>query len=99
MMDVTRGSRGELVIRVEGTFDSTEASRLAGWLREVPVDEALVVDFGGTRHCHDFGLAAIANELGGRSQVTVRGISRHQEKLLRYFGVELGGSVPSRAAG
>ena len=98
-MDVTRGARGEVVIRVEGTFDSTEAGRLAGWLREVPTQEQLVVDFGGVRHVHDFGLAAIAEELAGRERVTVRGLSRHQEKLLRYFGVEVRVPAASRAAG
>jgi hypothetical protein len=100
MMDVTRGSQGEVVIRFEGTFDSSEASRLAGWLREVPVQEPLVVDFGAARDCHDHGLAAIASALTGRTQVTVRGLSRHQEKLLRYFGLDLGGpSGPRQAAG
>jgi hypothetical protein len=99
MMDVTRGARGEVVIRVAGTFDSTEAGRLAGWLREVPAHEPLVVDFGGVGHVHDFGLAAIAEELAGRDGVTVRGLSRHQEKLLRYFGVEVRVPAASRAAG
>jgi len=35
-MDVTRGPGGEVVIRIDGPFDAKAASRLAGWLREVP---------------------------------------------------------------
>ncbi len=89
MMDVTHGARGEVVVRVDGTFDETAVSRLNGWLREIPADEPLVVDLCGARECHDFGLAAIAGALAGRGQLVVRGLSHHQEKLLRYFGVEL----------
>ena len=99
MMDVTRGARGEVTIRVEGDFDSTEAGRLVGWLREVPPHEPLVIDFAGARHRHDFGLATFAGELAGRTQLTVRGLSRHHEKLLRYFGVELREPEEIRAAG
>lgn len=87
-MDVTR-MRGEVTIRVEGEFDSGEACRLVGWLREVPQHERLVLDFSAARHCQDFGLATIAGELTGRSEVRVRGLSLHQQKLLGYFGVEL----------
>jgi hypothetical protein len=99
MMDVTRGARGEVVIRVEGTFDTPAAARLAAWLRELPPADPVVVDFGGARDCRDFALAAIAEELTLRERVTVRGISRHQEKLLRYFGVELSAARADRAAG
>lgn len=98
MMDVTRGARGEVVIRIDGAFDATAAGRLAGWLREVPQHEALVIEFG--RECQDFGLAQIAAELATRPHLVVRGLSRHQEKLLRYLGVELAAGEPvERAAG
>jgi hypothetical protein len=97
MMDVTR-ARGSLTIRVEGDFDSTEACRLAGWLKEVPADEPVVLDFAGARTCQDFGLATVAHELTGRHSVTVRGLTRHQEKLLGYFGLALR-AAPTRAAG
>jgi hypothetical protein len=99
MMDLMRGARGEMTIRVDGHFGSTEVHRLAGWLREVPVEEPLVVDFRAG-HCEDRGLATLAGELKGRTGVTVRGLSRHQEKLLRYLGVDLRAPYgASRAAG
>jgi hypothetical protein len=98
MMDVGRGPRDEVVIRIDGTFDAKAAARLAGWLREVPAHEPVVVEFG--RDCLDLGLAAVAGELAARESLVVRGLSHHQQKLLRYLGVELdGGAAGERAAG
>ena len=98
-MDVTRGARGEVTVRVEGDFGSGEASRLVGWLREVAPHEPLVLDFVGARLTHDFGLAAVAGELTARTHVSVRGLSRHQERILRYFGVDLRPSGVGQVAG
>ena len=92
-MDVSRGSRGEVVIRVDGTFDGLAATRLAGWLVEVPPGDPLVVDFSGVRECQDLALAALARGLTARGgRLAVGGLTRHQERVLRYFGVELGHS-------
>lgn len=89
-MEVSRGTRGELVIRVEGTFDGRAATRLAGWLVEVPAGEPLKVDFSGVRECEDLAFAALARALTGRGgHLAVGGLTRHQERLLRYFGVDL----------
>jgi hypothetical protein len=89
MMDVTRGTRGEVVIRMDGAFDAKAATRLAGWLAEVPPDGTLVLDFSAVRDCQDFGLAAVAADLAVRERLVVRGLTRHQERMLRYFGVNL----------
>ena len=89
MMDVTRSAHGEVVIRISGTFDAKVASRLAGWLVEVSPEDPLVVDFTQVRACQDFGLAAVAPGLAGRQRLVLRGLSRHQERMLKYFGVEL----------
>lgn len=91
-MDVTRGARGELIIRIAGTFDGTAASRLNGWLGEISSGDELVVDFSQVRDCHDFGLAAVARDLAGRGpHLQLRGLTRHQQRMLRYFGLDLGG--------
>jgi hypothetical protein len=95
-MDVTRGPRDEVVIRIAGTFDAAAALRLSAWLREVPARDPVVVEFG--RDCLDLGLAAVAGELARREVLVVRGLSHHQQKLLRYLGVELEGRE-IRAAG
>jgi anti-anti-sigma regulatory factor len=89
MMDVTRGSQGEVVIRIDGRFDAKDASRLSGWLVEVPRDDALVLDFTQVRECEDFGLAQLASDLASRGHLLVRGLTRHQERMLRYLGVDL----------
>jgi hypothetical protein len=99
MMDVTRGPRGEFLIRIDGVFDTDAARRLGAWMREVPADQAVVLEFGG-RDCLDLGLAAVAGDLAAREQLIVVGLSRHQERLLAYLGVELGrGSAPAQATG
>ena len=99
MMDVMRGAQGEVVIRIDGTFDAKAASRLAGWLVEVPRDDVLVLDFTQVRACEDFGLASVADDLGARGHLVVRGLTRHQERMLRYLGVELEKTVEVFAAG
>ena len=89
MMDVTRGVHGEVVIRIGGAFDRTAASRLEGWLGELSVTEPVVVDFSAVRDCEDYGLASVAPGLASHGQLVVRGLTRHQERMLRYFGVNL----------
>jgi hypothetical protein len=89
MMDVTRGAQGEVVIRIDGTFDGKAATRLQGWLVEVPSSDPLVLDFTQVRACEDFGLASVARNLVSRDRLVVRGLTRHQERMLRYLGVEL----------
>jgi anti-anti-sigma regulatory factor len=88
MMDVTRGAHGEVLIRLEGTFDAAVAGRLSGWLHEVPETDPLVIDFSGVRTCQDFGLAAVARDLAARGQLVLRGLTLHQQRMLRYCGVE-----------
>jgi len=92
MMDLSRSDGGEVVIRVEGTFDRNAAVRLARHLCDLPPAAPLVIDFSQVDHFHDVGVAAVAKELAGHSGVAVRGLGRHQLRLLRYCGVEF----PSR---
>jgi hypothetical protein len=89
MMDVTHGAHGEVVIRLDGNFDAGAATRLSGWLVEVPAGHPLVLDFTQVRACEDFGLAAVARDLAARDALVVRGLNRHHERMLRYFGVRL----------
>ncbi len=88
-MDVTHGAHGEVVIRLDGNFDASAATRLSGWLVEVPSGEPLVLDFSQVRMCEAFGLAAVARDLAARDRLVVRGLTRHHERMLRYFGVKL----------
>jgi anti-anti-sigma regulatory factor len=96
MMDVTRGGEGEVVVRIDGAFDATAARRLRGWLVEIPRDDAVVLDFTHVRACDDFVLATFARELVARQHVVVQGLTRHHERMLRYFGVDLAALPGSR---
>lgn len=89
MMDVTHGAHGEVVIRLDGNFDASAATRLSGWLVEVPSGDPLVLDFSQVRTCEDCGLAAVARDLAARDRLELRGLNRHHERMLRYFGVNL----------
>ena len=89
MMDVERETRGQTVIRVDGTFDGQAAARLARRLGELTADE-VVIDFTHVEQFHDLGLATVARELAGHAGLRVRGLARHQLRLLRYCGVDLG---------
>ena len=90
MMDVTHGAHGEVVIHIDGNFDASAASRLSGWIVEVPSGQPLVLDFTQVKTCEPFGLAAVARDLAARNPVVVRGLTRHDERMLRYLGVKLG---------
>ncbi|HEX9050366.1 MAG TPA: STAS domain-containing protein [Anaeromyxobacter sp.] len=92
MMDVTHGAHGEVVVRLDGNFDAGAATRLSGWLVEISSDDPLVLDFSRVRTCEDFGLAAVAHDLAVRERLVIRGLTRHHERMLRYFGVKLDGA-------
>jgi hypothetical protein len=89
MMDVTRGDRGEVVIRVEGIFDRNAATRLARALCDLPAAASLVLDFTQADDLQDLCVAAMAKELAGHPRMALRGLGRHHLRLLRYCGVEL----------
>lgn len=89
MTEVTHGAHGEVVIHLDGNLDAGAAGRLAGWLVEVPTHQPLVLDFARVRICEESGLATVARHLAARERVAVRGLTRHQERVLRYLGMTL----------
>jgi anti-anti-sigma regulatory factor len=88
------------VIRLEGTFDVPAARLLENSLRRLSGHDAVRVDFTRVRHFNDFAVAVLAQALKtvGGAEVKVLGLSLHQVRLLRYFGVdpEVFRDVPSR---
>jgi hypothetical protein len=64
-----------------------EAQHFAGDPRPAKTDR--VVDLSHVAAFEDFALAVLAQELGPerRDRVTLRGLRRRQERILRYFGV------------
>lgn len=85
MVEQREGPGGEVVIRISGTFDEAAAAGLAASLLERPRGSSLIIDFTRARACEDHGLARLARELGARLRLEVRGLTRHQERLLRYL--------------
>ncbi len=86
-------SRDDVVLRLEGTFDSKSAAAL----REV-IDglagHPVVLDFTRVALFQDLAVPILAR---GLTHLPVRlvGLSRHPERLFRYFGV---GLAPAAAA-
>ncbi len=87
----------QVVIRVQGTFDAAAAERLARALESAPPDEVRV-DLSGIRELHDFGIATLAHALERHGHVAVTGLSQHQLRLLRYFGIDAGPATVGTAA-
>jgi hypothetical protein len=77
------------VIRLEGTFDLPAARLLENSLKRMSPDDGVRVDFGGVRQFNDFAVAVLAQAIKrAPSPVKVEGLSLHQVRLLRYFGVD-----------
>jgi anti-anti-sigma regulatory factor len=78
------------VIRLEGTFD-LPAARLLEYSLGRMKSEGVRVDFTGVRQFNDFAVAVLAQALkAAATGVRVEGLSMHQVRLLRYFGVDAG---------
>lgn len=80
------------VIRLEGTFDLPAARLLESSLTGMAENGGVRVDFTRVRHFNDFAVAVLAQALKRASEpgVKVEGLTLHQVRLLRYFGVDPG---------
>ncbi len=77
------------VIRLTNAFDGLAARHLEAMLARLEPGVRLRVDLTQVREFHDFGIAVLAQALTRcKAQVTLLGLSQHQVRLLRYFGVE-----------
>jgi hypothetical protein len=84
-------ARPEVVIHAEAVFDPVAACILGRVLAGISGPSVAVVDFGHCREVDAWALALLAQEIANAREVEVelRGLSRHQERVLRYFGVEI----------
>jgi anti-anti-sigma regulatory factor len=81
---------GELVLRLEGSFDAPEAGRVRQALRAAGRGAEVVLDFSRVEHYQDFAIALMASDLAGPEgpHIRLRGLGQHQRRLLEYFGVK-----------
>jgi anti-anti-sigma regulatory factor len=91
MTDERQQPGGEILIRVDGTFDAPAAWDVRGRLGAIPESSNVVIDFSHVREFNDLGVAVMASGLvtGHRPHVVVRGLRQHQHRMFRYFGVDL----------
>jgi hypothetical protein len=84
-----REVRGNTVIyRIAGRFEGSCAWDLSARLDQEPLLE-VVLDFSRVSEFVDSSVAVIASPLVSSShRVSLQGLRQHQERLLRYFGVE-----------
>jgi hypothetical protein len=91
MVEESKLSEGEIVIRVDGTFDAAAAWQVRGCLGGLRSAERVVLDFTRVSEFYDLGIAVVANGLAEAAQprVELRGLREHQHRLFRYFGVNV----------
>jgi hypothetical protein len=103
MVQEHRQPGGEIVIRIDGTFDAAAAWQIRGRLADLAASDRVVLDFTLVREFFDLGIAVVANGLATPAlpRVEMRGLREHQHRLFRYFGVDvdaLTGVNPARDA-
>ena len=93
MFEVLRGDPREVVIRLSGGFDEGAGAKLARCIEELPKADRVVVDFSRLSSIEDVDVGAVGRRLAGHS-LSIRGLGRHQLRLLRYCGVRLPAQRP-----
>ena len=81
-------AQGVLVV-FDGRFGIDETESIGRLLQEAPATACVSFDFSSVRVFEDAAipkLALVARRLGPR--LSVRGLTAHQRRLLRYFGCD-----------
>ncbi len=92
----------EALVRLDGRFDSSQARSLEQMFSIFKPVPNVVLDFANVREADAAAVAALARTLGAspESRVTLRGLSRHLRRVLRYVGIDAAGlSDPEQAVG
>ncbi len=88
-----------VVIQMDGTFDVPAAQQVARALADATAGATVRIDLTHVREFHDFGVAVLAQALSARPiGVHVRGLGRHQRRLLAYLGIPAAGEEAAEPA-
>jgi anti-anti-sigma regulatory factor len=81
---------GELVLRLEGGFEAPDAWKVHEALQSADRASPVVLDFTRVHRFEDFAISLVAPDLAatGGLRIRVRGLGRHQRRILEYFGVK-----------
>ncbi len=93
------GEQFDAVVSTTDAFDPIAASKLRARLSAMPPDACVLLDLSRAREISDLALAVLADALATapHPRVLVRGLTQHQQRLLRYLGVaEVVAEAPDR---
>lgn len=80
--------RENLIIRMDGAFDTDAAQHIAQKLASMPEGAEVYLDLSQVRQFHDRAVAVLGDLLvSTHVRVSVRGLRHHQYRMLRYLGV------------
>ncbi len=82
--------QGRQVLRLLGTFDGEAADHLLAQL-SLEQERSIVIDVALVRGLDEVGVATLARlaESGDERRITLRGLTRHQHRILRHLGAAL----------
>lgn len=81
---------GTVTLRLSGTLDGRVARQLREQIDQLPLDREVTIDFTGVAPFSDLAIAVLAQEIRSvHRSLDLVGLTRHQERMFRYFGVPL----------
>jgi len=91
---------GELLVSVDGDFGASEVQAVKDALRAVAPGARITLDFCHARRMQEFAIAWTAQVLDAvkGSAVHVRGLCRHQLRILAYMGAHVADVAEAHAA-
>ncbi len=80
----------DAIVSITDAFDPIAACSFRARLSRLPPDARVVLDLSHAWEVADLALAVLADALATppHPRVLVRGLTQHQERMLRYLGVE-----------
>ncbi len=89
---IEASSSTDLLYRLERRFGPAEARALGERLAAAVPGSRLTLDFSDVREFEDVAVGALAQALttSSRAAVAIHGLSLHQQRMLKYLGVDVG---------